>query len=205
MRLQEEYIKRHNFNFLPIYHVRKANILLKLHSRPQVVVEIRWDEESGRPGFYKFIFLNPNHNGYLDGNYFLQLNNDTHFYQYDQYANFIMRWVKNLEFVPIKFSQVKLAVWEMFLYCFDGWIVEHNLEEKVFRGTDLSLTEEERLNGISDFLDFLASFDTLVYDIYCSEFMKYAYDYAEWLAELIQAVNGEANNDTSGNRRSVHV
>lgn len=194
MRLQEEYLKRHNLGFKPIYHVRKAHVILKLHSRPQVVVEIKWEETIRRPGYYKFDFFNPNHDGYLDGNYFLSLG-DPHYYQYDEYDKFIMRWVRNLNFVPIKLSQVKLAAWQMFLYCFDGWIAEHDLEEKTFRVIDPSFSEEERSNEIDHFLDFLATYDTLVSDIYDSEFRKYENDYADWLAELIEfysVVNGEA-------------
>lgn len=194
MRLQEEYLKRHNLDFKPIYYVRKSHVILKLHFRPQVVVEIKWEETVRSPGYYKFEFLNPNHNGYLDGNYFIPLG-DPHYYPYDEYDKFIMRWVKNLNFIPIKFGQVKLAVWEMFLYSFDGWIAEHNLEDKVFRGIDPSLSEEERSNEIDHFLDFLATYDTLVSDIYDSDFRKYEYDYANWLSELIEfysVVNREA-------------
>lgn len=196
MRLQEEYIKRHNLNLLPIYHVRKANLILKLQTRPQVAVEIKWETTTNHPGYYVIEFKNPNHNGWLDGNYFVPLG-DPHYYQYNQYANFITRWVKNLNFRPIKFSQVRLAVWEMFLYCFDGWVVEHSLEERVFPATDPMLSEEERLNGVDNFLDWLAGYDTLVSEIYECEFQKYQYDYAQWLAELINVVNGEANNAAS--------
>lgn len=194
MRLQEEYLKRHKLAFKPIYHVRKAHVILKLHTRPQVIVEIKWEETFRHPGYYKFDFINPNHNGYLTGDYFLSLS-DPHYYQYDEYDKFIMRWVKNLNFIPIKFGEVKLAVWEMFLYCFDGWIAEHNLVDKTFRGVDPSLSEEERANEIDYFLDFLATYDTLVYDIYFSEFGKYEDNYAGWLAELIEfysVVNKEA-------------
>jgi len=185
MRLQEEYLKRHNLNCKPVYHINKANVILKLHSRPQVVVEIKWEETIRRPGHYKFSFFNPNHNGYLDGDCFLPLG-DTHYYQYDEYADFLLRWAKGLNFTPIKFAQVKLAVWEMFLYCFDGWIAKHNLEERAFCGVDPSLSEEERSNGIDNFLEYLSTYDTLVFDIYESEFRKYEYDYADWLTELIE-------------------
>ena len=185
MRLQEEYIKRHNIDFRPIYYVKMANVILKLHTRPQVVVTIKWADTLRRPGYYVFEYFNPNHNGYLDGNYFVPLG-DPHYYQYDEYASFIKRWVRNLHFIPVKFSQVRLAVWEMFLYCFDGWIAEHNLEEKVFRATDLSLSEEERLNEVGIFLNFLTTYDSLVLDIYDSEFRKYEYNYADWLSELIE-------------------
>lgn len=194
MRLQEEYIKRHNLNFKPVYHVRAANVVLKLRSRPQVVVTIQWEDALRRPGYYVFKFLNPNHNGYLDGNYFLEMG-DPHYYQYDEYANFILRWVKNLNFVPIKLGQVKLAVWEMFMYCFDGWIAEHGMEEMAFPASDSSLSEQERNDAIERFLDYLSGYDSLVSEIYSSEFRKYELNYADWLTELIELYSPSKKED----------
>lgn len=184
MQLQEEYIKRHSLNYKPIYYAIDASIILQLHSRPQIVVNIKWEETARNPGCYTFNYLGPNHNGYLYGDYFVQLG-DNHYYQYDEYANFIMRWVKNLNFIAIKSSQVKLAVWEMFLYCFDGWIAEHDLERTVFQTTNSSLSAEKRSTAIDSFLDYLETYDSLVLDIYNSEFRKYEYNYANWLVELI--------------------
>lgn len=186
MRLQEEYIKRHNLNYKPIYYATDASVILQLHSRPQVVVNIKWEETARHPGFYKFSYFGPNHNGYLYGNYFIDLDNQ--YYKYDEYVNFILRWVKNLNFVAIKSDQVKLAVWEMFLYCFDGWIVEHDLERTLFQATNSSLSIEKRSVAIDSFLDYLEGYDSLVSDIYNSEFRKYEYNYAHWLAELINSV-----------------
>ena len=184
MRLQEEYIKRHGFNFNPIYHVNNANIILKLHSRPQIVLNINWDVTTTRLGHYVFSYVQPNHDGYVDGNYFLPLSDDG-YHQYDEYLSFIMRWVKNLEFVPVKFDEVKLAVWEMFLYCFDGWIAAHELEEMIFQTTNLSIPIEQRMDAVDLFLDYLVDYDSLVLDIYNSEFKKHEYNYANWLVKLI--------------------
>lgn len=194
MLLQEEYLKRHNINIKPIYYTRQANLILKLRSRPQVILEIGWEEAAGRPGYFIFNFLNPNHNGYLDGNYLIQ-SGDAHYYQYDEYAGFITRWARNLNFVPIKSSQIKLAVFEMFLYCFDGWIADHNLEETAFQVTDLSLPDEQRLNELDIFIDYLATYDTLVSEIYGSEFRKYESYYADWLAEFIEFNSGCFNKE----------
>jgi hypothetical protein len=130
----------------------------------------------------------------LDGNYFIQLG-DTHYYQYDEYVGFITRWTRNLNFIPIKSSQIKLAVWEMFLYCFDGWLADHNLEEMAFRPANLSLSEGERLDELDKFLGYLAKYDTLVSDIYDSEFKKYELYYADWLAELIEFNSEQSNKE----------
>lgn len=184
MRLQEEYIKRHNLNYKPIYYATDASVILQLHSRPQVVVNFKWEETTRYPGYYTFSYLGPNHNGYLDGNYFMQLG-DNQYYQYDEYVNFILRWVKNLNFVAIKSDQVKLAVWEIFLYCFDGWIAEHNLEEIAFQATNLSLSAEKRSTAIDSFLNYLKTYDSLIVEIYNVEFRKYECNYATWLVELI--------------------
>ena len=184
MLLQEEYLKRHGIDINPIYYTRKAHLVLSLR-RPQVVLEILWEETTRRPGYFVFNFLNPNHNGYLDGNYFVQLG-DAHYYQYDEYASFITRWARGLNFLPVKSRQIRLVVWEMFLYCFDGWIAGHDLEEMAFRPTDLQLSEGERLYELDKFLDYLANYDSLVIDIYSSEFRKYEDYYADWLANLIE-------------------
>lgn len=189
MRLQEEYIKRHNLQYKPIYYAREANLILRIRGRPQVVLNIQWEDRSTNPGFYVFDFLNPTHNGYLDGNYLL---GEKKYHQYDEYASYITRWVRHLEFEPVKSSEVKLAVWEMFLYCFDGWIAEHSLEELAFRATDPCLSNEERCEGVDAFLYHLESFDSIVFDIYNVEFRKYEYHYANWLVELIELQQKEA-------------
>lgn len=185
MRLLEEYIKRHNINFLPVYHVSRSNIILKRHSRPQIVLNIKWEEEENRPGYYTFNYFSPNHNGYLNEKYFTQLN-ENNYYKYNEYASFIMRWVKNLDFTPVEPNHVKLAIWEMFLLCFDSWIAKNNLEESVFAVIDLSLTEAARFAAIDNFFDYLKNHHHFVWEIYNFEFQKHEYNYADWLVELIK-------------------
>ncbi len=192
MRLQDEYIQRHHLKYKPIYHIRNANIVLKLKVKPPIILNIRWHEPARRPGYYVFDYLSPNHNGYLDGNYFIQLG-EKHYYQYDEYASFITRWSRNLDAIPVKSGQIKLAVWEMFLYCFDGWIAEYNLEDTMFPAADIALSNEERCNNIDSFLYHFESSDPTVSDIYNAEFRQYEYDYANWLVELIMS-HQEAKN-----------
>jgi hypothetical protein len=180
MRLQEEYIKRHNLKYKPIYHVKNANIILK--SQPHVIINIRLEDESGRPAHYIVSHLRPNHKGYLNGNYFLKFKEN--FYQYEEYTSFITKCTKTCEF-PLKFGQIKLALWEMFLYCFDGWIVDEILKNFAEEATQPSCPIDKRTEAVSSFLNHLQMQHPLIWSIYNDEFRKYEIDYAEWLVDLI--------------------
>lgn len=187
MRLQDEYIRRHNLNYKPVYHVKNINLLLK--SQPHLIINIKLDEASSRPAHYIVNYLKPNHKSYLDGNYFIKLK-ESGVYQYDEYTTFIMKLVKSLEFPPIKFGQIKLALWEMFLYCFDGWIVDEHLKKIVSEIAKSSVPAEKRVEGINSFLNHLQIHHPLIWSIYNDEFKKYETDYAEWLVELVDSKMG---------------
>ena len=185
MRLQEEYFKRHNIDTPPIYHVKNANIILKLRVRPQVVLNIRWEENDKVPGHYVFDFLRPNHNSYRNKKFFSNMAEEPYIHQYEQYRRFILGWAKNLNFTPIATSEVRLAIWEMFLYCFDGWFVEHpELEELAFSPVDINLPLEERHLALDKMLWALQQHHPVL--IKYREFKKFELNYAEWLVTLIK-------------------
>lgn len=181
MRLQEEYIQRHNLNYKPIYHVKNANIFFK--SQPHLIVNIKLDDASSRPAHYVVSYIKVNHKGYLDGNYFIKYKDSC--YQYDEYTSFLMKLAKSMESPPIKFSQIKLALWEMFLYCFDGWIVDECLKKIAAEIAKSSVPQETKVEGITLFFNHLQIHHPLIWSIYTDEFRKYETDYAEWLVELI--------------------
>src|SRR5581483_8311032 len=136
MKLLEEYKKRHNLDFGLAYHTKHANIFLK--GTPKQILTIKWDDSIKSPGYYVFRFLEPNHNGYLDGKYFAKPYEN--YYQYDDYLQFITTWARGIELEPVRPEQTNLAIWEMFLYCFDAWIAEHDLEEMVFATVGANLS-----------------------------------------------------------------
>jgi hypothetical protein len=179
MKLQEEYLKRHNINFPPIYHVKNATVILKLRDRPRVLLDIEWKNTATRPGYYVFNFLKPNHNGYLTGNYFTP-SGDNQIYQYDHYISFLTRWTKNLKnFSPVGLDEVKITIWKMFLYCFDGWIVEnYTIEESLF-------TPLTKADGVDNALVALKDYNSVIGEIYELEFRKFEKNYSEWLVNLI--------------------
>lgn len=183
MRLQDEYIKRHKLNFPPIYHTKHANVVLK-NQRPELVLTIRWDVFSSI-GHYVIRSYTPNHNGYLDGNYFLEVDEDR-YCEYHDYFGVVMNLVKNHRLVPVHFDQIRLAIWEMFLYCFDGWIAERNLEELAFQAVNPSCSVDGRIVALNIFLQHLEKNDSLVFEIYNSEFRKYEFNYGDWFVDLME-------------------
>jgi hypothetical protein len=182
MKLQEEYLKRHGLPYLPIYHTKNTYLILKVNSRPQILFNINWKEGQGRPGYYEMTYSKPNHNGYLNGEYFTKLDTE-HILQYNEYSVFISRWVKNLDSVPITKEEVEIAAWEMFLCCFDGWILSKDLENVSFTTIDPAIPPFQRLANVNEFLDYLGNKEPLVYEIYQNNFVFSPY--AEWLVDLI--------------------
>jgi hypothetical protein len=179
MRLQEEYFKRHGINLLPIYHVRNANLIFRLTSG-HIVLRIEFIEITRRPGYYTFTYLRPNHNGYLDGEYFLKTSGDI---RYDEYVNYLLKWTRQKADAPVKNSETRLAIWEMFLYCFDRWLVEHKLE-KAAKDQD-------------GFLEYLGHYHSLVREVYNTEFLKFECNYADWLVELINFYHKMREHETT--------
>lgn len=184
MRLQDEYFRRHNINALPIYHTKNSSLILD--STPKVIVNIKFEEIKRMPAVYTFEYLKPNHNAYIkeDENYFLKLNSWTDGpYQYDEYISFILKWIKNVGFNPVKPSEVRLAIWEIFLYCFDGWFSSQNLEDIIYPTINTTMSVVEREASLDK---FLAQSDLHLKQVYDDHFKSFETNYADWLVKLIR-------------------
>lgn len=189
MRLQEEYMNRHNLSFMPIYHTKDSKLILNVGNRPQIMLDIQWRMEPRSAGYYELTYMKPNYNGYLIDNYFVNLDdNIEHIFNYNEYPGFIFRWAKNLGNKAYEKADVEIAIWEMFLYCFDGWFLENNLEELVFPTIEL-LPNTQRLHNINNFLYYLSEYRILTYEIYMNKFKPISEKYADWLANLINYHN----------------
>jgi hypothetical protein len=187
MKLQEEYLSRHKLTDIPlIYHTKNSSVILRLYARPQIILNIRWISGKGVPGHYQFHYLTPNHNSYLDGKYFSKFNAE-HVLQYQDYTTFITSWAKNLNFTPIDAMQVKFAIIEMFMFCFDGWLCKSGMEDLIFNTIDPSLDDATKLQNIKEFEDDFKKEE--FYDVYKTVFCKYTDSYAGWLADLIKFYN----------------
>jgi hypothetical protein len=190
MKLQEEYLSRHKLTDVPlIYHTKNSSVILKLCVRPQVILNIRW----GDPGNYQLHYLTPNHNSYLHGKYFSKFNAG-HVLQYQDYTTFINRWAKHINFTPIDATQVRFAIIEMFMFCFDGWLCKSGMEDLIYSTIDPSLDDATKLRNVEEFEKEFKK--EQFYEVYKTVFCKYADSYAGWLADLIRFYNHRGDYET---------
>lgn len=177
MKLQEEYFKRHSLPYNPIYHTRNTQLILQ--DKIPTIVNILWKEPERTTGHYEFFYSKPIHNSYLRGEYFSRTSKD-HVVEYEDYFAFMETWAKTLT-LPIA-ENVKIASWEIFVYCFDGWIAQNSLENAIFPTIDPLIPMNYREANINDFLDYLRGKEPLSYRIFTVNFL---FRYEDWLVKLV--------------------
>lgn len=193
MRLQEEYFKRHSLPYNPIYHTKNTQLLLRNKSNI-TIMNILWKEPERTTGYYEIFYSKPIHNGYVKGEYFVRTRVD-HVVEYEDYFSFITTWAKSLTLDVVQ--NINLASWEIFVYCFDGWIASNSLENEIFPTIDPQIPPFHREANINEFLNYLKTKDQLVYKIYNIHFK---FKHESWLERLIKGDGCEGNFRNSKNQ-----
>lgn len=198
-----EYFKRHNINVPLVQHCTSGTIVLKskipYNEYRWVIFDCDWILDSHH-GVYQFKYRMPNHDAYQRGLFFKKVqpygNSDWNLgsqqvvgQYWDEYEEYILRWVDRTReiYSPIIDNKdIILSLWEMFVYCYDGWIINQNgyFKDLIFKSVDLEVSQNNRYVAYQDTLKFFTEHFPAILKVWRTEFLPTSSRYANWLAKL---------------------
>ena len=193
MRLHEEYITRHRLEIPVIRFDSRSNLFLKTKDAPfrWSIFNITWRPQSGRPGFFEFVRMEPIHDGH---GAFRCAERDKYVY-WDQYDNEVTKIVKHYKengYYAVQSKARSLMAWELFLFMFDGWLSE-KMDASFYKQVEISTTTSLDVNTrmmayrcavryLSERKDSERQIEMLNYQI-----MPMISGHSQWLEQLINA------------------
>ncbi len=204
MVLQAEYFQRHGINIPQVCHTRTPGSLILRADDPKetdflgrwLIVTMSWREAGNHPGSYDTQFLLPIHNGYKSGNYFTSFRSypSTLNLQYEVFEPFFLDFSQShgkLQAISDA-REVALTSWEIFLYCYDGYLAAKQsspaLRESIAKSIDFEAPFLERFFSYGEAVDRLMTEQRPVFDRYETCIHIHAKRPLSWLANL---VNGD--------------
>ena len=179
MLLQEEYIKRHSLDILPIVYTSSGSAIVK-DGPHYLILHLEWVPQPWRVGHFKFSTCYPTHNAHLISTCYDCKDVEI---AWDRYEFYFRNWSSVNNFKPVK--NRLLACWEIFLYCFDGWLARNatpefmKLVDKTADNYDLSIIKA---------IEYLRDNYSSQFSRFRSQILKHCTDnYMEWLMNLLES------------------
>jgi len=188
MRLNEEYLQRHNIVVPTIRHVSLGYLVLRYPGENFFdwdVVAIEWEEPTSHVGTYHLKFFRP-HKTDIDSNFLHQIGEDI-VLRWDEYEDFMWTWSKSLQQGAIISDpmQLVLTVWEMYVYSHDAYFADNysHLSDLLFQSLDFNSSLAHRYDG---YVRFLKSVDTKrsPFSYWNEHLSRITKNYSSWLAKL---------------------
>lgn len=192
MLLQEEYLLRHKLDFPIIPHVKKGAILFENGMQPCSLLKIQWTPCSYRPGKYIFNFYHPVHDfKFKSGSVpeIFEPKTEEKVLQYEDYTDFICDLIKcwDIDNVLMESREIDLAMWHIFIFCFDSWCSrQKSLEKLIYKSIDPDLGIDERHMNYEIALLELKLIHPMVYDFFMEKIFDEVQPYSYWLAKQIK-------------------
>lgn len=193
MRLHEEYIRRHQLEIPIIRYDSRSNVFLKTKNNPcrWGILSIIWRPQSGKPGFYEFVRIEPIHNGI---GAFRATDKEVCVYwdEYDAEVERIVSQCRNDGFYAIPSRERGLMAWEMFLFMFDGWLadrMDRRFYQYVEQSTVASLDINTRAAALRNASRMLSDYPGAdrVLDLLNYQIMPMVNGHSQWLEDLVNA------------------
>ena len=193
MRLYEEYFQRHNIIAPIIRHERTGSLILRTKglsvSSKWVLVSFYWSDNGVHPGHYVVEYSYPLHDGYLRNRLFQKYNVKE--LEWDEYEDYFLNWCRGLlrdNYTEIIHGELEviLAAWQIFVYCYDGWICKQSSELKCYihNSMDFELPVRERYKGYQNCLIYFTARQPSALKAWKYDVLGCIQNYAHWLAEL---------------------
>lgn len=195
MLLQEEYLNRHGITMPVVRYAKQVNVVMKNKFR-WVTLQGTFEEDHRHPGKYRFHFGRPFCNIYRKDAHgpFEFITYDDQVY-WNNYEDFIVQWLPTAKKYTndgykalTEHKEIYLAVWEMFLYAYDGMFVDNRLTEEfyeyVYLSTDPTNSIANRFNAYLLGMRMIEN-NIGMYKVYKTRFLSITQFYSTWLAELV--------------------
>lgn len=191
MRLHEEYIKRHKLDVPVVRFDHKANVFLKLNESPHwAVYNVDWVWGHNCPGDFHTSLNCVIHNAYQSGEFFLPFRD--HVVSWDDWESHIIKestTFKVLGWRAVSEQERTLALWQMFLYAYDGWVAQiMGRNAKFYSLVETSIREDLDMNTRSAAYRSayrLISVNEHAKSILSHQLLPMASGHSEWLERLI--------------------
>lgn len=193
MRLHEEYILRKGLDLPVILYEKRSNVFLRSKDEPYrlIVFSISWADGRHAPGSFYTSSVKPVHNGHEE-NLFFDYYSHKATVQWEEYADFITEFAKNIkeDWVVVPDKERNLALWEMFLQVYDGWIVK-NTNREFYRLVEESIRLDndfhKRSTAFRNARTRLESCERILH-LFKYEIFPLAKGHSDWLEKLINNV-----------------
>jgi len=186
MLLQEEYINRHSMDTPLIVYTNFGNVIFRHDELRYLVARLEWVPYSWHVGHFKIWIYYPLHNRYTD-QIFKPYDDIT--IEWDNYQSFFRSWIPlwRNEIKPVMQHESFVACWEIFLYCFDGWLAR-NASPEFMRLIDKTsdFSNPNRIRCVHDAYDYLKLNHQVIAKKFRDAIFAYSTNYMDWLANLFR-------------------
>ena len=200
MLIQEEYARRHKLPMALVGHTLKEGTALlrdegsrrQLSSSKHLILKVNWVPHDRHPGTYQVGLLRPIHDSHSKRDMFFAPATDHSVFQYEELDAALLSLGKDPGIKAVISEKDTLSfMWEMFVCCFDGWLVR-NASTKMLGHTEGSidplLSEDDRYDHLQAAIATMSFDNPSVYEKWNVAFNGMRRRLTPWLANVI---NGE--------------
>jgi len=208
----EEYCRRHKLR-CPI--IKRPESKLHMFYRADfsqwksnwIIFSIGIGTENYHPSYYKFTWMRPYHNGSFNGRA-LEALADPLRVEWDEYDIEIIKAAQRDDgLTPIAdLSEVKMAVWEMFLFCADDQAatLPRCIRLEIYKSLDRDTSIEKRMRAQRQVEDYFKEASSAFSSRWSQMEQYYAPgSYAAWYANLVNQMRDNAYRQDFGDLQSV--
>lgn len=197
MLIQEEYAQRHSLSMTLMNHTLNNGVALLRAVKPSrvtrnfthLIMDIRWIPQGHHPGNYQYVLHTPMHNSYGNRVQF-SLVQEPQTLSYEEFEE-CMRGIRKRTLPNFRaIIDAKLATlfaWEMFICCYDGWIVSSRnaiLIDSIEASIDPALSIEVRYQCHEIAISMIRLENSSVYDGWQRNFASHNKRVLPWLGKL---------------------
>lgn len=187
MLLQEEYIQRHSIDVPLIVCTNFGNVIFRHDDFRYLVAHLEWKYYSWHVGNFKIDIYNPVYNGYTEGRLLNSYDDIT--IEWDNYQSFFRNWIPlwHGKIQPVTRHESLIACWEIFLYCFDGWLARNATTEfmKLIDETS-DFSNPNRVRYIKEAHKYLRLNHEAVAKKFESVILSFSTHYMDWISNLLK-------------------
>jgi hypothetical protein len=177
MHLYQEYLTRKKIDKELIRYADKSLIFINDLSNKVLIIEKKVSNNG--PNKFVFLKLKPD-KGFLRSFESFEV-------EWDEYENYIYKNLISNKNAILDSEDVFIFGWQLFVSCNDSFFSSNICYEKLYSTIDYSLSKQDKINNINNFIIFLNSDYKTIYNSWL--IMKKNIDnYSYWLARLVNDI-----------------
>ena len=193
MYLCEEYMLRHS---IQIPYAKLVDFGATFIKRGDCwnILTICWKDPTTHPGYYLVRVVKPIHNGYKADRLFEPVEPDEQV-NLEEYEDHFCQWAANFPGKIARDEEIKIAAWEIFLYCYDSLLVSYARMEELLATIDSDALFADRLKAVDNTMTKLYDRQPRIVENWSLHMRKYIDHYNHWLPALADYVHDKPNSN----------